>query len=106
MMNSFWWGHSGGQTRGINWISWDKLSMHNNEGDTSFKNLPNFNLDMLEKQGWRLMTNPDSLVARLYKERYYPRCNFFKPALGHKPALYGEAYVILNLFSKLEADGG
>jgi len=32
------------------------------------------------------MTNLDSLVARLYKVRYYPRCNFFESTLGHKPS--------------------
>ena len=26
-MNSFWWGHSGAQSKGIHWMSWDKLSM-------------------------------------------------------------------------------
>jgi len=86
MMNSFWWGHLGGQSRGINWLSWDKLSMHKNVGGMSFKNLPTFNLAMLRKQGWRLITNPDSLVARLYKAKYYHRCNFFESTLGHKPS--------------------
>jgi len=32
------------------------------------------------------MTNPGSLVARLYKARYYPRWNFFESTLGHKPS--------------------
>ncbi|WJX13206.1 hypothetical protein P8452_03622 [Trifolium repens] len=32
MLNSFWWGHSGAQNRGIHWLSWDKLSMHKNDG--------------------------------------------------------------------------
>jgi len=70
----------------------------------SFKNLPTFNLVMLGKQGWRLTTNPDSLLARLYKARYYPRYNLFESDISID--FYGEAYVILNLFSKLEADGG
>ena len=51
IMNSFWWGYSGGQSKGINWLSWDELSMHKNDGAMSFKNLPTFNLDMLGKQG-------------------------------------------------------
>jgi len=72
MMNYVWWGHSGGQSRGINGLSWDKLPMHKNDGGMSFKNLPTFNLAMLGKQGWRLKTNPDSFVTRLYKARYYP----------------------------------
>lgn len=51
-----------------------------------FKNLGTFNLAMLGKQGWRIMTNPESLIARIYKARYYPRCNFFEATLVHKPS--------------------
>jgi len=32
---------------------------------------------------WRLMTNHDLLVVRLYKAIHYPRCNFFESTLGH-----------------------
>jgi len=60
--------------------------MHKNDGGMSFKNLPAFNIAMLGEQGWRLMTNPGSLVARLYKAIYYPMCNFFELTLGYKPS--------------------
>jgi hypothetical protein len=49
MMNSFWWGHSGASTKGIHWMSWDKLAMHKNDGGMGFKSLPVFNLAMLGK---------------------------------------------------------
>jgi len=52
----------------------------------SFKSLETFNLAMLGKQGWRIMTNPESLIARIYKARYFPRCSFFESTLGHKPS--------------------
>jgi len=52
----------------------------------SFKSLGTFNLAMLEKQGWRIMTNPDTLIARIYKARYFPHCNFFESTIGHKPS--------------------
>jgi len=86
MMNSFRWDHSGVQRRGIKWISWDKLFMHKNDGGMSFENLRTFNLAMLDKHGWQLMTNYDLLVARLYRARYYPRHNFFESTLEHKPS--------------------
>ena len=28
-------------------------------------------------QGWRLIQNPDSLVAKVLKEKYFPNGNFF-----------------------------
>lgn len=37
---------------------------------------------MLGKQGWRLLTNPNTLVARLFKARYYPNTSFAEAQLG------------------------
>ncbi|GAU37566.1 hypothetical protein TSUD_153990 [Trifolium subterraneum] len=53
MMNSFWWGHSGAQNRCINWMSWEKLAMHKNDGGMGFKHLSAFNLAMLGCR-WRI----------------------------------------------------
>jgi len=78
MLNSFWWGHSGAQNKGIHWLSWDNLSTHKIDGRMSFKSLPVFNLAMLGKQGWRIMTNPNTLIARIYKARYFPHCDFLR----------------------------
>ncbi|XP_019153881.1 PREDICTED: uncharacterized protein LOC109150427 [Ipomoea nil] len=41
-----------------------------------FKELSAFNLAMLGKQAWRFLTDPGSLVAKVYKARYYPTTSF------------------------------
>jgi hypothetical protein len=41
-----------------------------------FRDLPLFNKAMLGKQGWRLMTRPDSLCAWLLKGRYFHGSDF------------------------------
>lgn len=38
---------------------------------------------MLDKQGWRFLTNPTSLVSQVYKGRYYLRGNFLDSVLGN-----------------------
>src|SRR4030042_159781 len=76
MMNSFWWGRRGGNNRGIHWMSWEKMSVHKNDGGMGFKDLSAFNLAMLGKPGWKFMTEPNTLVSRIFKSRYFPNCTF------------------------------
>ncbi|XP_019189517.1 PREDICTED: uncharacterized protein LOC109183944 [Ipomoea nil] len=61
-MNKYWWGT--GMDRGIHWKAWDKLSIPKKFGGMGFKDLRSFNVAMLGKQAWRLLTSPDSLVAK------------------------------------------
>jgi len=86
MMNSFWWGHGGTNNRGINWISWEKLSMHTKYGGMGFKDLSAFKLAMLGKQGWKFQTEPQSLVSHILKARYFPNHSYLKTNLGHNPS--------------------
>ncbi|XP_060969572.1 uncharacterized protein LOC133036829 [Cannabis sativa] len=50
-----------------------------------FRNLRDFILAMLGKQGLRLLTNPLSLAARVFQARYYPQGSFFDAELGSNP---------------------
>ena len=86
MMNSFWWGCKDVNKRGINWLSWEKLSVHKSLGGMGFKRLHDFNLAMLGKQGWKLLTDEGSLIAKIYKAKYFPNCNFLAAELGHNPS--------------------
>ena len=46
-----------------------------------FRKIHIFNLALLAKQGWRLLSNPSSLVARVFKARYYPTISFISEKL-------------------------
>lgn len=41
-------------------------------GGLGFRDLHAFNLAMLARQGWRLLTQPDTLCARVMQAKYYP----------------------------------
>jgi len=43
-----------------------------------FKDLRQFNLAMLAKQGWGLLQDQESLLFRCLKAQYFPRCNFLE----------------------------
>lgn len=72
MLNSFWWGQNSTNSRGMHWLSWEPLSVPKIFGGMGFKNLKAFNMAMIGKQAWKLISNQDSLITRLLKVRYFP----------------------------------
>lgn len=49
---------------------------------------------MVAKQGWRMLSTLDSLVAHVYKARYFPNGSFLDAKLGPNPS-----YTWSNVFS-------
>lgn len=41
---------------------------------------------MLGKQGWKFLTNPDALVTKVFKARYFPNCSFLEAGGGSNPS--------------------
>lgn len=76
-MARFWWGAKGDE-RKIHWIAWEKLCAPKTEGGLGYRNLNLFNQALLAKQGWRLLTNPSSVAARVLKARYFPHSSFME----------------------------
>jgi len=86
MLNSFWWGSNRQSGKGIKWLWWDRVAMRKEYGGMGFRNLYGFNLAILGKQGWKLATNHDTIVSRVFKAKYFPRGNFIDAKLGHNPS--------------------
>ncbi|MCH89306.1 RNA-directed DNA polymerase (Reverse transcriptase), partial [Trifolium medium] len=69
MTNSFWWG-GGANNKGIRWLAWDRMTHPKDQGGMGFRDFRSFNLAMLAKQGWNIMTKPHTLMAKLFKARW------------------------------------
>ena len=51
-----------------------------------FRNLQAFNLALLAKQGWQILTHPNSLVARVYKAKYFTYDDILSSKIGSNPS--------------------
>ncbi|XP_058722436.1 uncharacterized mitochondrial protein AtMg00310-like [Vicia villosa] len=85
MLNAFWWG-GGRDSGGIRWMSWDRIACSKEDGGLGFRDFKAFNIAMVAKQGWSLLSKPDTLVSRIFKARYFPNNSFFDSSLGYNPS--------------------
>lgn len=84
IIRKFWWGSK--VSRGISWMSWARLCTPKKEGGMGFRDLASFNLALLTKQAWRIFHNPELLLSRIMKARYFPRSSFLLADLGERPS--------------------
>ena len=96
MIRNFWWGQRKEEKK-IAWVSWKKMCKAKSNGGMGFRNFQAFNLAMLAKQGWRLLSNPDSLCAKILRARYYPSGDILNSKLGCNPS-----YTWRSIFKGLE----
>lgn len=84
MIAKFWWGHKENDTK-VAWMSWDKMGKAKEARGLGFRDLESFNTALLAKQGWRLIQNLDSLVAKILKKKYHPNGTFLETPMGKRP---------------------
>ncbi|CAN1325750.1 LINE-1 retrotransposable element ORF2 protein [Linum perenne] len=87
MINSFWWGLKGNGQRGISWMKWERLCVRKENGSMGFRDFTGFNLALLGKQGWKLLSNPDALVTKVYKAKYFPHRDFLSDEEVNNPSV-------------------
>ena len=77
MVGGFWWGKKE-KERKIAWVSWKNLCKSKVDGGMRFWDLKAFNLALQEKQVWRILQNPTSLVHRVLKVKYFAKSSFME----------------------------
>lgn len=77
MIGRYWWSQQE-KIHKIHWLSWEKLTRPKRNGGLGFRDLHLFNVAMLARQAWRLLTNPDTLCGQVLKAKYFPDSNLLK----------------------------
>ena len=71
----FWWG-STKDNEGVAWKKWRDLCNPKEQGSLGFGDMEIFNFAMLTKQGWRLITQPNSFTVTVLQAKYFPTMSF------------------------------
>ena len=52
-------------------MSWSKMGLSKEKGAMGFRDFHCFNKALLAKQCWRIWQNPESLVSKIMKAKYF-----------------------------------
>lgn len=63
-------------SRGVSWEEWRYMCKTKGDARMNFRELKAFSFAFLEKQCWRTLNNPNSLVARVLKCKYHAHAKF------------------------------
>ncbi|XP_058783600.1 uncharacterized protein LOC131658309 [Vicia villosa] len=67
-------------------MAWDRIACPKKDGGLGFRDLRAFNMSMVAKQEWKLLTCPRALVSKIYKAGYFPKTSFFEASIGNNPS--------------------
>ena len=91
-------------------MKWELLCKPKSNGGIGLKNLHDFNVAMLGKQVWKLLTNLESLVGQIFKARYFPGTSVVEAGLGYNPSFVWRSLMaakhIIVRGSRIQVDNG
>lgn len=85
LIRKFWWGSKEGKQK-PSWVCWSMMTQPKYCGGLGFRDIELFNIALLARQAWRILTDPESLSARILKAKYYPTGEFLQVELCSAPS--------------------
>lgn len=107
-LTRFWWDSA--DKKKICWIAWSKITLPKIMGDLGIRDIQLFNIALLAKQAWRLVSTPDCLLSRILLGKYWQNRSFLDlpptPSSSHGwiSVLLGRDLLVTNL-GKVIGDG-
>lgn len=62
------------------------MAMKKEARGIGFKYFHAFNIVMQVNKGWRLLTNQDTTLSKVFEVKYFPSEKFLEANLGHNPS--------------------
>ncbi|KAG6627185.1 hypothetical protein CIPAW_15G109000 [Carya illinoinensis] len=91
-VRGFWWGQQEKEHR-IHWVSWKQMSKSKRSGGLGMRDFEFFNRALLAKQGWRIISSPNSLAARVLKEKYFKCSTFLDVKKGSNSSFLWQSFI-------------
>ena len=77
LLTCFWW-DANPEKKKMCWVSWDTLALPKYAGCLGFRDIETFNDSLLAKIGWRLIKEPQSLLAQVLLGKYSRNQSFLE----------------------------
>ncbi|KAL5573133.1 hypothetical protein UlMin_022730 [Ulmus minor] len=92
LIDDFWWGSKAGKSK-MHLGKWNEMCNNKEKGGLGFQDLRCFNQALIAKQGWRLLREPNSLVAKVLKACYYPSGDFLTARKAFKASFMWQSII-------------
>nr|DAD22138.1 TPA_asm: hypothetical protein HUJ06_023601 [Nelumbo nucifera] len=104
-MRKFWWGERNSKNK-IHWMNWELLCKPK-QGGLEFRDPKAFNLALLAKQAWRVLTKLNSLLNQVLFGKYCRNNTFLqskprsKCSWGWRSLMAGKEVLLKGLFMQV-----
>lgn len=77
VLTRFWWDASPEQ-RKMCWVAWERITTPKAAGGLGVRDIQAFNVALLAKQAWRVLTKPECLLSRILRAKYCNKAHFLQ----------------------------